>query len=210
MKFNLKGLNLNMLLLVAILVGVLVVFLRQNNKCMMDEDEDVAEGFVQPRQLNTDGMYLIEHSRFKITDSLPYPNHHFRYGTEIYKRGTNKNKNIVVRNRAMTNCMKNPECIGLEIDTSGKREIREVIMNPNRWMHREEGLYDGNQLNVKETDRLIRYILDPAYENQGKPTFEKYISNDRNKNIIMKTCRADHGSRWCTVGEYPYNNYKAR
>ena len=38
MKFNLKGLNLNMLLLVVILVGVLVVILRQNNKCMMDED----------------------------------------------------------------------------------------------------------------------------------------------------------------------------
>jgi hypothetical protein len=32
MKFNLKGLNLNMLLLVAILVGVVVVFMRQNNK----------------------------------------------------------------------------------------------------------------------------------------------------------------------------------
>jgi hypothetical protein len=42
MKFNLKGLNLNMLLLVAILVGVLVVFLRQNNKCVMDEG---VEGF---------------------------------------------------------------------------------------------------------------------------------------------------------------------
>jgi hypothetical protein len=42
MKFNLKGLNLNMLLLVAILVGVLVVILRQNNKCMMDEG---VEGF---------------------------------------------------------------------------------------------------------------------------------------------------------------------
>ena len=42
MKFNLKGLNLNMLLLVVILVGVLVVILRQNNKCVMDED---VEGF---------------------------------------------------------------------------------------------------------------------------------------------------------------------
>ena len=42
MKFNLKGLNLNMLLLVAILVGVVVVFMRQNNKCVMDED---VEGF---------------------------------------------------------------------------------------------------------------------------------------------------------------------
>ena len=42
MKFNLKGLNLNMLLLVAIFVGVVVVFMRQNNKCVMDEG---VEGF---------------------------------------------------------------------------------------------------------------------------------------------------------------------
>ena len=44
MKFNLKSLNLNMLLLVVILVGVMVVIFRQNNKCVMDEDDDV-EGF---------------------------------------------------------------------------------------------------------------------------------------------------------------------
>jgi hypothetical protein len=37
MNFNLKSLNLNMFLLIAILVGVVVVFLRQNNKCVVDE-----------------------------------------------------------------------------------------------------------------------------------------------------------------------------
>ena len=69
-------------------------------------------------------------------------------------------------------------------------------MNPNKWMDREHGLYDGNKLNVEEAERLVTYILDyPYYNAFGRPTFEKFISKDRNKNIIMKTCI--NGDKWC-------------
>jgi len=156
-------------------------------------------------------MYLIDNKRFKIKDSLPYPNHHFRYGdvhTHKPKPIWHPENKTKVRNRAMTNCMRNPECIGLEIDSSGKREIREVIMNPNKWMYRDpEGIYDGTNFNIPEIKRLLEYIKYGT--TNKKPTFDKYISNDNNTNIIIKTCmnadaQADNtikNYRWCSVGD---------
>ena len=94
MKFNLKGLNLNMLLLVVILVGVLVVFLRQNNKCMMDDDvEDIEEGFRARRN-------------FRIHNNL---------NIGLY---TGLQMGPIRFKPEFKTCMKDTHCIGVQKETS--------------------------------------------------------------------------------------------
>lgn len=90
MKFNLKGLNLNMLLLVAILVGVLVVFLRQNNKCMMDED--VEEGFDEFAKIK------LKNRVIKNKNEAPF---------ERQRAGLNLQ-------RAVNNCRDKRDCFGVQ------------------------------------------------------------------------------------------------
>ena len=97
MKFNLKGLNLNMLLLVAILVGVLVVFLRQNNKCMMDDDvEDIEEGFRERRNFRRHNNLNIG-----LYAGLQMGPIRLKNTKEDFKK-----------------CMKDTHCIGVQKETS--------------------------------------------------------------------------------------------
>ena len=102
MKFNLKGLNLNMLLLVAILVGVVVVFLRQNNKCMMDEDDDdddddeYEDGVEEFRQKKIMWKPGIDKKKLKTNG--------YRYGRKIFRSLFT----------ASLICRRNPNCVGIE------------------------------------------------------------------------------------------------
>lgn len=92
MKFNLKGLNLNMLLLVVILVGVLVVILRQNNKCVMDEGvEDMEEGFKRKE------LSFRTHRGLHIDDNV-----------SGVQRGQWRLK------KQFRRCMDDPQCIGVQ------------------------------------------------------------------------------------------------
>ena len=195
MKFNLKGLNLNMLLLVAIFVGVVVVFLRQNNKCMMDEDDDdddVVEGFISKMG---NGMYNIPNKKFKTTNS-PY----LYYGANTYthkpKNSRHHESKYQTRLRAMNDCIANTMCIGLEMDRSGSRQIRQVLMNSN-----PNGLYYNGRLS-NDAKYLIYYLNDPRARTNTNfvPSFNKYIkpTNRTNRtNIIMKGCLDETTRTWC-------------
>jgi len=114
-----------MLLLVAIFVGVVVVFLRQNNKCVMDEDE-VIEGYSSPNSLGfSNPIWRKDFSKLRADDKAYYDN--FTY-THKRKNSRHPDSKFQVRKRAMTDCNAMDSCIGLEVDRSGTREIKLVLL----------------------------------------------------------------------------------
>ena len=182
-----------MLLLVAILVGVVVVFMRQNNKCVMDEnddDDDVVEGF-----LDYKGYKVIRHHRFNpdILGTLTryVSSGVYTYNPEKKRRRYWKDHDsfFQVRKLAMTECTERADCIGLELDHTGKQRSQiKLVLNEGT-----SGLmnYDSNQglYLSKDGHDLMKYLDKHHKYNPSEPIFQKYITPtyDHNRtNILMK------------------------
>jgi hypothetical protein len=142
MKFNLKGLNLNMLLLVAILVGVLVVFLRQNNKCMMDDDEYEEDEYEDEYE---DGVEGFRRRRRNRQTRIIYKRgiHEDQKKNKIYGK-----KNFTSVSDARSACDRNPNCIGiLEIKTKkwGKYIFKYKLVFMAKKEEKEKEEKEGHQ-----------------------------------------------------------------
>lgn len=138
-----KSVNVfQMVVLVLILVGVVMIFMRQNNTCVMEND-DVTEGFNTFQELGF---------------SSPIRNKDF---SQIIKGGNAKYGKMYTRKRfgennekikAMNECSDNRNCIGLEVDRTGNRKIRQVLsaehIGENIGKYRRNHLSDTHKKNV--------------------------------------------------------------
>jgi hypothetical protein len=179
-----------MLLLVAIFVGVMVVFLRQNNKCVMDEDDDdVVEGFINTRPYK--GYMVIRNHMFNPANLGTLTKYVstgvYTYNPNIWRRSKDPTSFFQVRKLAMTECTSRPDCIGLEIDHTGKQrsQIKQVLNEGTSGLMNYDDSY--NLYLTNDGRDLINYIHNQ--QNHLKHVFKKYITptTKANKtNILMK------------------------
>jgi hypothetical protein len=154
-----------MLVLVLILIGVVMIFMRQNNTCVMNNDETI-EGFQEL------GFSTIWNKDFKNL----VRNNKAQYGPKYTHKGKDKR---VVRLKAVSECNSDDDCVGLEVDRTGNHTITQVLISQNMKgnlgrLSTKSHLSDRNKKNVILKKTAFKDIIDTETNGKFSHCMTKY------------------------------------